>query len=77
MENKQVLYYEYEREQTAVHPAHKFVKPFCFTMDETDEACLAHYMAVVAEKNGMSANDMSHVFPYVLRMLKSNIDWSR
>ncbi|MFW6247241.1 MAG: hypothetical protein ACOC22_03670 [bacterium] len=72
-----VLRFEYEKGVQKVFPTHNFVKNWLFTSDEKEEAELAHFMAVVAEKNGMSVNDMHHLFPYVLRMLKSDIQWSK
>jgi len=76
MENNDVLRFEYEKGEQKVFPAHHFVKNWLFKSDEKDEALLAHHMAVLAEKNGMSTNDMMHLFPYVLRMLKSEIPWA-
>jgi hypothetical protein len=34
-------------------------------------------MAIVAEKNGLTANDLQHLFPAVLRMLKDTSAWSK
>jgi len=59
-----------------VFPQHLFVKNWVFNEDEKDEAALAHYIAAVAEKNGMSANEVYQIFPAMLRMLRSNIDWA-
>lgn len=59
-----------------VFPNHVFAKNWLFTEDEQEEAALAHQIAAVAEKNGMSANDVYHLFPAMLRMLRSNIDWA-
>jgi len=56
---------------------HSFVKALHFENDEQDEKTLADAIARVAEKNGMSANDVAYVFPYILRMLKSDIDWAK
>lgn len=75
MEN--VLRFEYEKGKQKVFPAHKMVNNWLFDETEKDEATLAHAMAKVAEKNNMSANDIMHIFPAVLRMLKSNIDWAK
>lgn len=72
-----VLKFEYEKGVQKVYPAHWMVKNWLFTEDEHAEATLAHAMAVVAEKNGMSANDLSHLFPALLRTLKSDIDWAK
>jgi len=47
------------------------VSNWLFTEETEDEARLAHCMAAVAEKSGMSANDLMHLFPAVLRMLKN------
>jgi hypothetical protein len=41
------------------------------------ECELADAMANVAELNGLSANDLQHLFPAVLRMLKSNSPWAK
>jgi hypothetical protein len=53
------------------------VQNWLFTEDNEDEAMLANQMAVVAEKNGLTVNDLQHLFPAVLRMLKSNSRWSK
>jgi hypothetical protein len=62
---------------TEVFPTHWMVNNWLFKEGEEEEAKLAHCMALVAEKNGMSANDLHHLFPAVLRMLKSEIPWSK
>jgi hypothetical protein len=31
----------------------------------------------VAEENGMNVNDISHLFPGILRMLKSTSEWAQ
>ena len=72
-----VLRFEYEKGVQKVYPANWMVKNWLFQEDEKDEATLAHAMAIVAEKNGMSSNDLQHLFPAVLRMLKSDIDWAK
>ena len=75
MEN--VLRFEYEKGVQTVYPAHPMVNNWVFTEDEHAEATLAHAMAVVAEKNGMGVNDLAHLFPALLRTLKSDIPWSK
>jgi hypothetical protein len=55
---------------------HKWVKNWRFQGDKL-EAKLADVIAELAEENGMSANDVSHVFPYILRMLKSESEWTK
>lgn len=72
-----VLRFEYEKGVEKVYPANWMVKNWLFQEGEKDEATLAHAMAIVAEKNGMSSNDLQHLFPAVLRMLKSDIDWAK
>ena len=47
-----------------------------FPLEEEAEADLANAIAAVAKKNGLSNNDMQHVFPHILRMLKSNSVWA-
>lgn len=73
----EVLRFKYDKGKQSVFPANKMVKYWLFKEDEKDEAALAHQMAVVAQKNGMNANDMQHLFPFVLRILKSDIDWAK
>lgn len=52
------------------------VKNWLFTEQTEDEAALAHYVAVVAEKSRMNANDLHSIFPAILRMLKNKSEWS-
>lgn len=54
---------------------HSFVYHWIFTEGEELEKELASAVAKVAEKNGMSANDVSHVYPAILRILKSDSPW--
>ena len=72
-----ILRFEYEKGVRQVFPANNLVKNWLFKEDEEDEAVLANSLAKVAEKNGLSANDLHYLFPYVLRMLKSEIEWSK
>ena len=44
--------------------------------ESVDEMNLAESMSIVAKNNGLSSNDMIHIFPLVLRMLKSKSKWS-
>ena len=71
-----VLKYKYKNGKREVYPANPIVANWVFTEETEDEAMLAHYMAAVAQKNGLTANDMQHLFPAVLRMLKSKINWA-
>jgi len=54
----------------------KLVSNWVFEEDEGDEALLAKYVAGVAEKNGLGANDLQHIYPAILRMLRSDIYWA-
>jgi len=73
----EIIKFEYKKGIQEVFPAHNLVKNWLFTEDEHSEAALAHFMGEVAEKNGLSANDIMHIYPLVLRMLKSKIDWAK
>jgi hypothetical protein len=68
---------EYKRTGVEVYPLHEFVHNWKFEESEEAEAELAHAIAVVAEKNGVGRNEVMHLFPGILRMLKSNIQWSK
>ena len=72
-----ILKFEYNKGIKEIYPAHKMVKNWLFTEDEEEEATLANSLAIVAEKNGMSQNDLMHLFPAILRMLKSDIKWAK
>jgi len=72
-----IVNFDYSGDKKKVFPAHPYVSNWQFDENEINEATLAHFMAVVAEKNGLSNNEISHVFPIVLRILKSDIPWSK
>ena len=72
-----VLNFEYRHGVKEVFPTHPMVRYWLFTEDTEDEAILAHQMAVIAEKNGMTSNELRSLFPAVLRMLKSEIEWAK
>jgi len=76
VEEARVLKFEYEKGVQKVFPAHWMAKTWLFTEAEQAEATLANSLAIVAEKNGLSANDLQHLFPAILRMLKSDIPWA-
>ena len=75
--NEMILNYKYVKGVREVFPAHPMVSNCVFTDNEEEEATLLNSIAVVAEKNGLSRNDLSHLFPAILRMLKSDIEWSK
>jgi hypothetical protein len=48
-----------------------------FKADEVEEAQLAIHLAALGAKTGISMNDMQHIFPMILRMMKSNSGWAK
>jgi hypothetical protein len=60
-----------------IHPTHPNIRHWAFPEEHKDEAKLADAMAELAYNNGLSVNDLQHLFPAVLRMLKSNSDWAK
>ena len=59
-----------------ISPTHAMVKNWSFNLGEEEEANLADAMAKVGSKNGISTNDLNHLFPAVLRMLKNESSWT-
>jgi len=59
-----------------IYPTHPMVANWVFQEGENAEAELAGAMAWVAEKNGLASNDLHHLFPAVLRMLRSDVLWA-
>lgn len=59
-----------------IYPTHPAVKSWRFEEDRKEEAMLCNAMAVLAEKNNVSINTLSHLFPAVLRMLKNDSLWA-
>jgi hypothetical protein len=57
-------------------PENNLVSNWAFDETEKDEARLANFMAIVAQKNGISKNEMLNIYPMVLRMLKSKSLWA-
>lgn len=73
----QILNFNYDKGKKEIYPAHRLACHCQFNEGEEAEAALLHHMAVVAEKNGMTMNDLLHLFPAVLRMFKSKIAWAK
>lgn len=67
---------EYEKGEKFIYPEHWMVRNWKFKDNQEEEATLCNAMATVAEKNGMTSNDLMHLFPAALRMLKSGGSWS-
>jgi len=57
------------------YPTHSFVASWVF--QQALEANLADAIARVAEVNGMTRNDIMHLLPSILRMLKSSSEWTK
>lgn len=74
---KNALRSEHRSGWTQIFPNHEFVKNWLFKHGEEMEAGLAYAMARVAEKNGVSQDELSRIYPLVLRMLKSEIPWAK
>ncbi len=78
MENQKVLNYKYSNTGVKeVFPANEMVSNWVFTQETEDEALLANAMACVAKKTGVNVNTLRHLFPAVLRMLKSDCNWAK
>lgn len=69
--------YEYVNGIKFIHPTHSMVKNWRFADDQEEEARLCYAMAVLAEKNGLTGNDMMSLFPPVLRIMKSDGQWAQ
>lgn len=73
---EKILRFDYKSGKKEIFPTNPLVKSWQFEDGQEQEATLAQSMAEVAQKNGLSANELQHLFPAVLRMLKSNIEWA-
>ena len=68
------LFFEYKKGKRQIFPAHKYVRSWLFDDSEEEEALLAHQIAKVAEKNGLTKKETSNVFPFIVRMLKGKVE---
>jgi hypothetical protein len=66
----------FKKGSAEIFPKHKFVNNWLFSINEEEEASLAHFIAAVGEKNGLTNSDIAKIFPFILRMLKSKSVWS-
>ena len=48
-----------------------------WVFENDEQEGLATAMALMADKNGVSVNEMMHIFPIVLRILKEKSEWSK
>lgn len=60
---------------TYTFPCDEDVSNWVFEESEVEEAELADAFAKVARKN--SRNDMIHIFPCILRIIKSESSWTK
>jgi len=65
-----------EIRELTTNTVHRFVASWGFEDDEHQEAVLANAIAEVADKNGITANELHHIYPVILRMLRSDIYWA-
>jgi hypothetical protein len=56
-------------------PNNERVNNLMFSIPE--EANLADAVSRVGLDNGLTHNDIQHVMPFILRMLKSNSEWAK
>lgn len=56
-------------------PLHSMVSHFEFEENQIEEAHLCDAIAHVAVKNGLSNNDVMHLFPVIMRILKDKSAW--
>lgn len=71
-----IIHFKYNKGERTIFPAHRMADDFMFDTDEEHEAAMVHFMAKICDKNGMTKNDLMHVIPFVLRMLKSKSKWA-
>lgn len=76
-EMDQIFNYKYNKGVRTIFPANPLVSNWAFQDDQELEANLCNAVAKVAEKNGFSSTDMHHLFPAILRMLRSEIEWAQ
>ncbi len=69
--------FKFETGIKAIFPANSLISNWQFKSEEESEAILANAIAEVADKNGLGINDIYHIFPLVLRMLKSKSVWAQ
>ena len=60
-----------------LQPLHDMVKYHSFNINEELECHLLDALARVADKNNIDINHLNHLFPAILRMLKSDSEWAK
>ena len=76
MSNEKLVGIKFDKGVAKIYPTEKPVDNWQFSDHEENEAMLATCVARVAKTNGLSANDIQHAFPLILRMLKSKSVWA-
>lgn len=64
-------------EKPLLKPINKLVRNMYLNEGDEAEANLLSAIGEVAEKNGVSVNEINHLFPAILRMLKSDCSWAK
>ena len=59
------------------YPKHELVTNWQFPDTDLEEAELIHVLAKLSVKTGLSINQLQHIFPAILRMMKSNSIWAK
>jgi len=59
------------------YPLNNMVSNWQFEENQEEEANLADALSRVAQKNEVTVNDLHHLFPAILRMLKDKSQWSK
>ena len=72
---EEILKFKYPKDGTKVYPDHKMVEHWQFPEGEELEASIAHFLAKLAEQNGIGINEMQYLFPAVLKMFNSKSIW--
>jgi hypothetical protein len=59
-----------------IHLIHPLIQNWWFEENETAEVKLAEGITEVALKNGLDIDQITKIFPFILRMLKSTSPWA-
>ena len=76
MSDKKLVIVKFDNGNAKIYPTEKPADNWQFEEYEENEAMLAACVAKVAKANGLTTNDTHHVFPFILRMLKSKSVWA-
>ena len=63
--------------KSSITPKNEMVKNWTFKISDSEEALVAFALGRLAEKTGMDKNELQHAFPTILRIMKSNSNWSK